>query len=106
MVRVSGFGLRQTEVFARNCSHVSCETCCLVRVGVGRSDSRHEADSPFYTITKVPRILDVSTVLVMGTHKCVSEADHHDPILETSKERLGDRRPAQRQIDFSRPDQR
>ena len=69
---------------------------CLVRhvawyaCGVGRRDSRHEGDSPFQTITKVPRILDVSTVLMMGIHKCVNDADHHDPILETSQEHLGD----------------
>ena len=89
-MRVSGFGLRQMEVLARDCRHVSCEACCLVRVGVGRRDSRHEGDSPFQPITKVPRILDVSTVLMMGIHKCVNDADHHDPILETSQEHLGD----------------
>ena len=89
-VRVSGFGLRQTEVFARDCRYVSCEACCLVRMAVGRSNSRHEADSPFYAITKVSRILDASTVLMMSIHKRVNEAHHHDPTLEASQEHLGD----------------
>ena len=44
----------------------------------------------FYTITKVSRILDASTVLMMGINKCVNEAHHHDPILEASQEHLGD----------------
>ena len=63
---------------------------CLVRVSVGRSDSRHEADSPFHAITKVPRILHASTVLMMSIHKRVNEAHHHDPTLEASQEHLGD----------------
>ena len=70
--------------------HVSCEACCLVRMGVGRSNSRHEAGSPFNAITKVSRILDASTVLMTGVNKCVIEAHHHDPILEASQEHLGD----------------
>ena len=88
-MRVSGFGLQQTEVFARDCRYVSCEACCLVRVGAGKSDSRHEADSPFHTI-KVSRVLDASTVLMMGMNKCVNEAHHHDSVLEASQEHLGD----------------
>ena len=34
-MRVSGIGLRETEILARGCKHVSCEGCCLVRVDVG-----------------------------------------------------------------------
>ena len=45
---------------------MSCEACCLVRVSVARGDGRHEADSPFHAITKIPRILD--------KEKCVNEA--------------------------------
>ena len=56
-MQISGFGLRQAEVPAQDNRHVPCEACCLVRVSVGRSDSRHEADSPFHAITKVPKIL-------------------------------------------------
>ena len=56
-MRISGFRLRQAEVPAQEYRHVPCEACCLVRVSVGRSDSQHEADSPFHAITKVPKIL-------------------------------------------------
>ena len=45
---------------------------------------------PFYTITKVSRILDASTVLMMGINKRVNEPHRHDPILEASQEYLGD----------------
>ena len=65
----SGFGLRQTEILVRDCQHVSCEACCLVRVGAGGSDSSHTADPSFHAITKVPRIVDTSTVLMMGINK-------------------------------------
>ena len=63
--------------------------CYLVCVSVGVSDSRHEADSPFHAITKVSRILDASAVLMMSIKK-VNEAHHHDPMLETSKKKMGD----------------
>ena len=72
-IRISGFGLRQAEVQTRDCRHVSCEACCLVRVIVGKSDSHHEAESPFHAITKLPRILDASTVLMMGINNSVNE---------------------------------
>ena len=68
---ISGFGLRQ-------------------RVSVGRSDRRHEADSPFDAITKVSRIFDASTVLMVGTNIGVNEAHHQGSILEASHEHLGD----------------
>ena len=48
---------------------MSSETSCLICVGVGRSDGRHKADSSLHAITKVPRIFDNSTVLMMGI-KC------------------------------------
>ena len=89
-VRVSGFGLRQTEFFARDCRDVSCETSCLISVSVSRSGSRHKADPPFHAITKVPRILDTSTVLTMGINKGVNEAHHHYPKLKASQEHPGD----------------
>ena len=54
------------------------------------SDSRDEADPSIHAVTKVSRILEVSTALVMGIDKCVKEAHHHDPILEASQEHMGD----------------
>ena len=45
---------------------------------------------PFYTITKDSRILDASTVLMMGINKRVNEPHRQDPILEASQEYLGD----------------
>ena len=44
---------------------------------------------PFMQSRKISRILDASTVLMMSINKRVNEA-HHDPILEASKEHLGD----------------
>ena len=88
-MRISGFGLQQSEVQTRVCRHVSCEACCLVCVSVGKSDSRHEVDSPFHAITKVSRILDASAVLMMSINKRVNEAHGHDPMLEASQEHLG-----------------
>ena len=55
----------------RDCKHVSSETSCLICVGVGRSDGRHKADSSLHAITKVPRVFDNSTVLMMGINKGV-----------------------------------
>ena len=85
-MRISGFGLRQAEVEAR----VSRQAGYLVCVSVGRSDSRHEADSPFHAITKVSMILDASAVLMMRINKRVNEAHHHDSILKASQYYLGD----------------
>ena len=48
------------------------ETSCLICVSVSRNDSRHKADSALHTITKVPRILDISTVLMMCKKKMAS----------------------------------
>ena len=89
-MRISGFGLRQTEILARDCRQVSCEAYGLICVSVGRSDSRHKAASSSHAITKVPRIVDTSTVLVMGINKGVNEAHYRDAILEASPEHLGD----------------
>ena len=47
-------------------------------MSVGRSDGSHKADPSFHAITKVPRILEALTVLVMGTNKGVNETHHHD----------------------------
>ena len=66
---------------------MSCEACCLARVG--GSENSHKADPVFHAITKVPRILDASTVLMMDMYKGVKEAHPHDSILEASQEHLG-----------------
>ena len=71
-------------------SSVSCWTCYLICVSVGRSDSRHEADSPFHAIPKIPRNLCASAVLMMSKKKGVNESHYRDPILETWQEHLGD----------------
>ena len=76
----------------RDCRHVSSETRCLICVGVGRSDSRHEADSSLHAITKVSKNLDNSTVLMMGINEGVKEAHYHTTILKASQEHPGDRR--------------
>ena len=74
----------------RDCRHESSETSCLICVGVGRSDGRHKADSSLHVITNVPRILDNSTVLMMGINKGAKEAHHHNTILKASQEHAGD----------------
>ena len=89
-MRESGFALRQTEILAGDCKHVSCYTCRLICVSVDKSDRSHKAVSPFHAITKVPRILDTSMVLMTGSNKCVNEAHHHDAIEEASQEHLDD----------------
>ena len=58
----------------RDCRHVLSETSCLTCVGIGRSDSRHKTDSSLHAITKVPRILENATVLMMGINKGVKES--------------------------------
>ena len=55
-----------------------------------RKGWRHEADSPFDAITKISRILDVSTMPMMSIHNRVSESHRHNPFLEASQEHLGD----------------
>ena len=72
--RISGFELWYVEVFVRDWRHVSCETSCLIRVGKGKNDGRYEANSPFHVITKVPKILDTSTVLMISITEGVKEA--------------------------------
>ena len=39
---------------------------------------------------KKSRIFNISAVVIMGVDKGVNEAHHNEPILETSKENLGD----------------
>ena len=69
---------------------MSSKTRCLICVGVGRSDGCHEANPSFHAITKISRILEALTVLVMGINKGVEEAHHHDSILKASQEHIGD----------------
>ena len=71
-----GFGKRK---FPCRTAGMSCEACFMARVNVVRGDSRHESDSTIHAITKVPRILDASKVLMMSKDKSVNGAHHHDP---------------------------
>ena len=52
------FLLGKSERVVRDAREVLRKTRCLVRVGVGRSDGRHKADSSLHTSAKVPRIFD------------------------------------------------
>ena len=45
---------------------------------------------PFMQFTKVPRIPDDSTMLMMSINKGVKEAHHHNPILKASQKHPGD----------------
>ena len=45
---------------------------------------------PFHVIPKVPRVFNVTTMMVMRIDKRIDEAHHSDTKLETSKENLGD----------------
>ena len=85
---VLGFGRR--KICPRNCRQVSCESCRLICVSIGRSDSRRKADSSFHTITKMPRIPDSSTVLMRGINQFVNDAHYRDAILEASQKHLSD----------------
>ena len=69
----------------RDCRHV-----CLICVGAGRSDGRHEADSSLHAITKVPRIFNNSKMQVIGINKGDKEAHHHNTKLKASQEHPGD----------------
>ena len=59
-MRISGFGLRQSDVEARGGGHVSCQADYLICVGIGGSDGRHKADSPSHAIPKISGILDAA----------------------------------------------
>ena len=77
-----------TDIWLSTVVRVS-KTGCLTRVGVSRSDSRHEADPSFHAISKVPKILEALTALVMGKNNGVNETHQGDSILEASQEHLG-----------------
>ena len=75
-MRISGFGTRHAEVQTRDCRHVPCQAGYLVCVSIGRSDSCHEADSPFRAITKVSRILNISAVVIVGIDRGITTIPH------------------------------
>ena len=62
----------------------------LVCMGISRSDGRHKANSSFHVIPEVPRMFNVSTMMVLRMDKCIDEAHHSDAKLEASQEYLGD----------------
>ena len=72
--RIAGLGFGKTERVARDARSVHRKTNCLVRVGVGRSDGRHESNPSCQAITKVPSICRVEAMFMMGIDKCVKEA--------------------------------
>ena len=87
---ISGLGLGKPEGVVRDAGEVSRKTRCLIRVGAGRSDGRHKADPPCYTITKVSRILLTLAVLMMGINKGVEETQYHNSILKALQEQTSD----------------
>ena len=70
----------------RDAREVRRKTNCLVRVGVGRSDGCHQSNPSFRTITKVHSVCRVKAVFMMGTDKCIKEAQNHNTILKASQE--------------------
>ena len=65
------------------------ETRCLVCVGVGRSDGRHngrhKANPSFHAITKISRILGTLAMLMMGINESVKETQYHNSIWKASQ---------------------
>ena len=87
--RIPGLEFGKTEREARDARRVHRMTKCLVRVGLGRSDGGHEANPSCQTITKVPRVLRVKAVFMMGLDKCIKKAQNHNTILKASQEHPG-----------------
>ena len=69
---------------------MSSKTSCLICVGVGRSDGHHKANPSFHAITKVSRILETLTVLMMGINKGVKETHYHNSMLKALQEQTSD----------------
>ena len=59
--------------FEPQACHVSCQTGHLVRVGTGRDDGGHEADSPFHALPKIEEFFENSTVVLMGVDTSINE---------------------------------
>ena len=81
-MRISGFGSRQTKFLTLDSRNMSCQGNYLVRVGIGRSDCSHETYSPFHAIPKVPRIINISAVVVMAVDEGIDDTHYHDSILK------------------------
>ena len=62
------------------------KTNCLVRVGVGRSDSGHESNPSRKAITTAPSVCRIKAVFMMVIDKCVKEAQNHSTILKVPQE--------------------
>ena len=58
-------------------------------MSIVRSNGRHKADSSFDTITRVPRISVIPTVLMMCINKRINTAHHCDARLEAPQKHLG-----------------
>ena len=69
---------------------MSCQTGCLVRVIIGRSDVSHKAYFSFHAIPKTSRTFNISAVMIMGINKSINEANYLDSMLDASKKYMGD----------------
>ena len=83
-----GFGKSEGVVW--DAREVQRKTRCVVRVGVGRSDGGHESNPSCQTITKVPSILRVKAVFMVGIDRSIKEAQNHNTILKAPQEHPGD----------------
>ena len=62
------------------------KTRCLIRVGVGKSDGRHKANSSFHGIIKNSRILGNLAMLMMCVNKSIKETKDPNSILKALQE--------------------
>ena len=60
-MRRSRLGSWQTKLPSWDHRHVSRQAGCLIYVSIGRNDCCHEAESPFHAISKISRILCISS---------------------------------------------
>ena len=73
---------------SRNDGHAPSKTDCLISMGVGRNNGRHEANSSFHALSKVSGIFCVTTMLIVGEDTSINDTQYHDSILEASQEIL------------------
>ena len=87
---IHGLGLGNSEGVVQDAKKVHRKTNCLARVGVGRSDGRHESNPSCQTITEVPSVCRIKAVFMMGTDKRVKETQNVNTILKDSQGHPGD----------------
>ena len=64
------------------------ETSCLISMSIVMAVIKRIR--PFHAITKVPWILDTSTVQMVSINKGINEAHYQNAVLEASQEHLDD----------------